>query len=151
LEAEDWRQVSPIATDPAVMRYITGGRPWTEAEVRAFVEKQIVRFSEDGYCRWKLIEKETGRMIGFCGLGIIAGFDEREIGWWLARDCWGKGLATEAATEALRDACERVRIPSLVSVARPENLASRRVMDRIGLRFNRQAEFNGVEVVVYSL
>jgi hypothetical protein len=47
------------------MRYITGGIPWTVDKIQSFVEAEITRYSERGFCRWELREKATGRMIGF--------------------------------------------------------------------------------------
>ena len=76
---------------------------------------------------------------------------EPEIGWWLARRCWGRGLATEAATAALRDAFERVRLERVVSIARPANAASRRIMEKLGLEFECEFESEGVRLVRYAI
>ena len=55
---EDWLAFRPIATDPEVMRYINGGMPWGDDTIQQFVARQIMRYQEHAYCRWKLIEKE---------------------------------------------------------------------------------------------
>ena len=109
-QTADWAAFRPIATDPEVMRYITGGVPWTDEQIQAFVGRQLKVYRERGFCRWKLIEKATGELIGFCGVGFWMDSTEPEIGWWLARRWWGRGLATEAAVAALRDAFERVEL-----------------------------------------
>ena len=150
-EPDDRLQFAPLATDAEMMRYISGGRPWTPEEIQLFADKQRIRFAEGGYCRWKLTLKSGGPMIGFCGMGLLDSFEAPEIGWWVAREHWGHGLASEAAAEALRDARERLKIPRLVSVAHKDNAASIRVMQKIGLRFGRAAEFRGYPVVVYTL
>src|SRR5215470_3623977 len=102
-QSSDWKHFRPIATDPEVMRYITGGVPLSDDEIRGFVDRQIQLYAERGFCRWKLCIKPGGEMIGFCGVGMWRRSPFPEIGWWLARRCWGRGLATEAAAEALRD------------------------------------------------
>jgi RimJ/RimL family protein N-acetyltransferase len=150
-QPSDWIVLKPIATDTEVMRYITGGIPWTDEQIRSFVDRQITLYSERGYCRWKLIDKAHGNMVGFCGVGFWRDYLEPEIGWWLARNCWGRGLATEAGRVALSDALERVRLDRIVSIARPANTASTRIMEKLGL--TRECEFfsDGVQLVRYAI
>ena len=90
-------------------------------------------------------------MIGFCGVGQWRDGLEPEIGWWLARRCWGRGLATEAARIALRDAFERVRLDRLVSIAMPANIASIRIMEKLGLKFECEFESDGVRLLRYAI
>ena len=66
----DWTSFRPIATDIEVMRYITGGVPWIDELIQAFVDRQVSLYTELGFCRWKLCEKSTGELIGFCGVGF---------------------------------------------------------------------------------
>ncbi len=147
----DWVEFRPIATDVEVMRYITGGVPWTDQQVRSFVDRQIQLYVERGYCRWKLINKSAGNMVGFCGVGFFHGGSEPEIGWWLARRCWGSGLATEAARVALRDAFERVGLERITSVAMLGNTASMRIMEKLGLELEFEFEHDGVRLVRYAI
>jgi [ribosomal protein S5]-alanine N-acetyltransferase len=150
-QAADWTAFRPIATDPEVMRYITGGVPWTDDEIRAFVDRQVKVFRERGFCRWKLADRASAELIGFCGVGFWKNSTEPEIGWWVARRCWGLGLATEAAAAALRDVFERVGLPRLISVAERENRASIRIMQKLGLQFEREFEAEGCELVQYAI
>jgi len=150
-QSSDWTAFRPIAQDPEVMRYITGGVPWTDEKVRSFIDRQVKLYAERGYCRWKLTEQSTGEVIGFCGPGPWRDGLEPEIGWWLARRFWGRGLATEAAREALGDAFERVRLSRLISVAMPANAASRRIMEKLGLRFETEFESDGIRLVQYAI
>jgi len=69
-QASDWTALRLIATDVEVMRYITGGVPWTDERIQLFVNSQVELFSELGFCRWKLVVKPTEEMIGFCGVGF---------------------------------------------------------------------------------
>src|SRR5271154_6877102 len=106
--SSEWPELRPIATDAEVMRYITGGIPWTDEQIQQFVDRQVALLSERGFCRWRLLDASTGELIGFCGLGRWRDFPDPEIGWWLARRHWGRGLATEAGRAALHDAFARV-------------------------------------------
>jgi ribosomal-protein-alanine N-acetyltransferase len=151
-QQSDWTAFAPIARDPEVMRYITGGVPWTDDEIRAFVNRQIKLYSERAFCRWKLLEKPAGELIGFCGVGFWRDHPDPEIGWWLARGAWGRGLATEAARAALRDAFERVGLKRIVSVAMLGNAASRRIMEKLGLTLDSEfPNAEGVPLVRYAL
>jgi len=147
----DAAALRPIATDPEVMRYITGGIPWTEERIRSFVDNQIELYNQRGFCRWKLTEKASGQFIGFCGVGNFRDYPDPEIGWWLAVSHWGQGLATEAARQALQDVQQRVQLPRIVSIARPANRASTRIMEKIGLKFEAEFESEGVQLVRYTI
>lgn len=151
--AEDWTVLQPIATDLEVMRYISGGQPWPEDQIREFVQRQIRHYATRGFCLWKLLDKTTRRVIGFCGLQPVAIVerDEIEIGWWLARDMWGRGLATEAARVALADGFYRARLQRIIAIAQPANRASIRIMEKLGMRYERNAVHKGIDVVIYGI
>ncbi|MGA7916501.1 MAG: GNAT family N-acetyltransferase [Candidatus Acidiferrales bacterium] len=149
-QPEDWLLLRPIATDPEVMRYISGGEPWPEERIREWARKQVGYFEKYGFCMWGLFDKATGEMIGFCGLQPLEGTLEIEIGWWLGRAWWGKGLATEAAREALRDGFERAGLGRIVAIAMRENVASTRVMEKLGMKYERETTHRGFAVVLYA-
>jgi [ribosomal protein S5]-alanine N-acetyltransferase len=150
-QSSDWQSLRPIATDVEVMRYITGGIPWSDEEIQSFVDRQIRLYSERGFCRWKLVDKSAGDLIGFCGVGYWRDAPDPEIGWWLACRHWGRGLATEAGRVALRDAFERVRLDRIISVAMAGNTASTRIMQKLGLSFECEFENKGVQLVRYVI
>jgi len=147
----DWVAFRPIATHVEVMRYITGGIPWDDERIQQFVARQVELFSERGFCRWKLLARPAGEMVGFCGVGFWHDAKDPEIGWWLARQYWGRGLATEAARAALRDAFERAKLDRIISIAQPANTASTRIMEKLGLTFACEFEENGVRLVRYAI
>jgi RimJ/RimL family protein N-acetyltransferase len=150
-ESSDWSALRPIATDVEVMRYITGGIPWTDEQIQNFVNRQVLLYSDRGFCRWKLLEASTGELIGFCGVGIWREALDPEIGWWLARSHWGRGLATEAARAALNDAFERVRLDRIISIAMPANVASLAIMKKLGLKLDAEFESDGVKLLRYAV
>ncbi|MGC2659438.1 MAG: GNAT family N-acetyltransferase [Bryobacteraceae bacterium] len=150
-QISDWHALRPIATDVEVMRYITGGVPWTDEQVRTFVTRQWNLYMDRGFCRWKLLAKTNGEMIGFCGVGFWRDATDPEIGWWLARRWWGHGLATEAARAALRDAFERVQLDRIISIARPENIASTRIMEKLGFELECAFTVEDIRLQRYSI
>jgi ribosomal-protein-alanine N-acetyltransferase len=148
---EHWPDLEPLATDPEVMRYITGGVPWTAERIQEFVNRQSACFAERGFCNWRIHLAATNSFAGFCGLQPFDELGEIEIGWWLAPAYWGKGYATEAARAALRDAFHRCSLERIISVAMPDNRASLHVMEKIGMRFSQNFVRRGFPVVVYSI
>lgn len=148
---EDWLQLRPIAQDHEVMRYISHGQPWEEERVRELVERQRSGYAQRGFCFWRLLDKKSDEMIGFCGLQPLSGTQEIEIGWWLGRSWWGKGLATEAAREAMRDGFTRIGLKRIVAIAQPENRASIHVMEKLGMRFERETTHRGFRVVLHAI
>ena len=150
---EDWLQLKPIAQDPEIVRYISNGEPWPDERIREFVVRQMANFEARGFCFWRLLPEGSGEAIGFCGLQPIELDGERtvEIGWWLARARWGQGLATEAAREALRDAFERAEVERVISIAHAENRASIHIMQKLGMRYERDTVRRGIPVVKYVI
>lgn len=150
-ESADWTALKPIATDPMVMRYISDGRPWMDAKITEFVERQRRHYCERGFCLWKLLLKSDTQLAGFCGLQPLDDLPAIEIGWWLARDQWGQGLATEAARVVLDDGFSRIGLTRVVAIAQRENRASTRIMEKLGMRYEGDVEHHGIRVVLYSL
>jgi RimJ/RimL family protein N-acetyltransferase len=96
-----------------------------------------------------VIHREDAELIGFCG--FWDGFaPEVEIGWRLRPEYWGRGLATEAATAVMEYGFRRWGFPRLIAVAQPANAASIRVMEKLGMEFERSFLHDGFEVVRYA-
>jgi [ribosomal protein S5]-alanine N-acetyltransferase len=151
-ELTDVDEARPIFTDPDVMRYINGGVPRSDDHIRESISRQQNHLCQRGFCLWKLLLKPDGRLIGFCGLQPLEldRANEVEIGWRLVRDEWGRGLATEAARVALHHAVEYAHLERVIAMAMPQNRASRRIMEKLGMHFERATSKDGFEVVVYS-
>lgn len=142
----------PIAQDPIVMRYVNNGEPWSDAKVGEFIARQMRHISLRGFCFWKIQRKPDGRLIGLCGLQALPlGCRwEVEIGWWLTPRYWGRGLASEAASAVMSAARNSLRTNRIVAIAVAENYASRRIMQKIGMRYERNVRHRGFQVVLYA-
>jgi ribosomal-protein-alanine N-acetyltransferase len=91
-------------------------------------------WKQHGFGRWALIHKPDKKLIGWCGLAPLDKTDEIEIGYGIAKEYWGRGLTTEAAAATIRYGFEELKLNQIVAVAMPENIASRRIMEKIGMR-----------------
>jgi RimJ/RimL family protein N-acetyltransferase len=138
--------------DPEVMRYI-GGEPETPEQTRAMIARVQGRWVTFGYSWWSLIEHESGLLVGAAGLQHLGHerANPHEIGWRLRRDRWGRGLALEAARTVLAHAFGTVGAPRVCAIRHPDNLASQRVMERLGMRHVGRQAWNGDQVEVHEL
>ena len=144
-----WREADcePFArmnADQRVMEYFPA--PLTRAESDALVDRIEAHFAERGWGPWAAELRATGEFIGFIGLSVPR-FEAHftpcvEIGWRLAAEHWGKGLATEGARAALDYAFTELRLPEVVSFTTLENLRSRRVMEKIGMTHDPGDDFD---------
>jgi RimJ/RimL family protein N-acetyltransferase len=130
--------------DPEVMEFFVS--PMTREDSDAFVDRIEAGFAECGFGLWAVEEIEAGRFIGFTGL-IYQTFQAHftpavEIGFRLARHAWGKGYATEAATEAVRYGFEQVGLAEIVSMTAVQNVRSRAVMRKLGMTHDPADDFN---------
>jgi ribosomal-protein-alanine N-acetyltransferase len=119
--------------DPQVMRWVGHGAVSTLPEVEAMLRQYITHQDRYGFAFWAVVERTTGRVIGDTGLARTAD-GKVEMGYTLARDHWGKGLATESAGLALQAAQETLAVPVVRALVEPENMASRHVLEKLGLR-----------------
>jgi RimJ/RimL family protein N-acetyltransferase len=157
-EACDFEPFRAIASDPEVMRYVGSGEPWSDAQIQQFIARQTRGIEVDGYGLGALVSSDGGELLGQAGLQALGWTHEVEIGWWLARGHWGRGLATEVGRAIVRFAFERAGLTRVVAIAQLENGASIRVMEHLGMRFERCATGQelglrdpDVEVMFYSL
>jgi RimJ/RimL family protein N-acetyltransferase len=126
--------------DPEVTRHLSG--PMSRAESDAYVERIQDHWERWGYGLFAVELLVEPALVGFVGLSHHrALLDEVEIGWRLAHRVWGSGLATEGAV-AVRDlAFDGIGVDRLVSITTDENLASIRVMDKLGFSYDRHTPF----------
>lgn len=120
-----------IHSDPAVMRYLPGGVTKTRAETAAELQGYIDHGEQYGYGFEALIERATGAFVGDVGLDHLD--DQVAIGYTLGSAFWGKGYATEAARAVLAYSFDVLKFDTIIAVAQPENAASLRVLEHLGM------------------
>ena len=122
-----------ISSDADVMRYLPGGKPRQRSDAQ-WVVSYFMRHAElHGFGIWAVEEKASRRLIGHAGLEYIPGSEEVEIAYTLAKAYWGRGYATEAATEAIKFGFEAVNLAEIYGLAFLPNTASQKVMQKIGM------------------
>ena len=141
---EDREPFARINSDPEVMRYLPALLSREESD--SLMGRAKTHFAVHGFGPFALELRETGQLAGFLGL-VVPSFEAHftpavEIGWRLDASLWNQGLATEGAREVLRYAFEELLLPEVVSFTVPANLASRRVMEKIGLARDPADDFD---------
>jgi [ribosomal protein S5]-alanine N-acetyltransferase len=133
-----------MARDPLVMRFVHHGEPYTDDEVEAFLARQAKQVADFGVCMGPMVEKATGRVVGLAGTQPLGKSDDFEIGWWLARDVWGRGYATEAGAAAMEHVFSVLDKPRAVAIIDPGNDASVAVATRLGMK--HEGRFTGAQL-----
>ena len=147
----DLNDLSLIRSDPDVMRFIGAGQPHSMDQVRKALENILSVWKQHGFGRWAVVHKQDKKLIGWCGLAFLDKTEEIEIGYGIAREHWGKGFTTEAAAATIRFGFEELNLNRIVAVAMPENTASRRVMEKIGMRYEKTGHWYEAELVYYVI
>ena len=126
-------------------------RQKNRAEAKSWIEMISSRWAADkiGFCA--VIEKQSQRFAGWCGLWRLKETGETEIGYALLPEFWGRGYAAEAARAFLRYAFDELGRERVVAVAHPDNAASRGVMERVGMRYDYTGKFYGGDLVHYTI
>jgi len=140
-----------MASDPRVMRFLGGIA--TREQTAAAIERQSQRWADYGFGWWAFLDRANGELVGAGCIQHLARIEGNplEIGWRLRPDCWGQGLASEAARAMAGFAFGRLAIPILTAVADPENTASRRVMERLGMRYRGIEHWYDMDLATYEI
>lgn len=134
MEQGDFAALCRILQDEQTMYAYEGA--FTDEEAQEWLDRQIARCRMWGFGLWAVVLKETGEMIGQCGLTLQPwdGREVLEIGYLFARDYWHQGYATEAARACKKYAFETLGADEVCSIIRDTNTASQRVALRNGMQ-----------------
>lgn len=131
-----------LANDPRVRA--TLGRAPTLADSQAVVARRRAGLAANGFCFWAAELRAKGRFVGWCGLqpGKPPIEGDVEIGWTIAPDLWGQGLAREAAAATLAWAWASTQLPRVLAITTPGNTRSWGLMIRLGMARVADGDFD---------
>lgn len=148
-DVETWR---PFTDDPLAMEFMISYYP-PEITDRAlhWIEFQLRRYAENRYGMMALIDKQTGEMVGMCGLlaQVVDDIPELEVGYHIFQKHWGKGYAPEAAKFFMDYAFDNNLNDSIISIIDVGNVKSQRVAEKNGLFLEKQTVQKGDDVFIY--
>jgi RimJ/RimL family protein N-acetyltransferase len=150
---DDAEAAFAIYRDPEVWRYLGGGEPPADlAAAGAMLRRWIDRSREKAPCGvWAVIERSTGSPIGSVMLWPLEDGPEIEVGYHFGKFAWGKGYATEAARAVIEHGFRVLDVDYLVGVVFPENPASQRVLEKVGMTYRGMREIFGFNLMHYKI
>lgn len=139
-----------LNADPDVLKY-TGDDSFDSIdEAREFLSNYD-HYRHYGFGRWAVVLKSTNEVIGWCGLKYIADLDEFDIGFRFLKTHWNQGYASEAASVCLKAGFNHFKMPEIVGRAMKDNLGSIRVLEKIGLSYYKDYQFDEEDGVIYKI
>ena len=146
LTESDADNLFDLDSDPVVMQFLTGGVPNTRAFI---VEKTLPRFLAyydryDDFGLWAAIEKTSADFMGwFHFRPYKENHEETELGYRIKKTYWGRGFATEGSRALINKGFRELAVPKVVATTMSLNVRSRRVMEKVGLQFEREFVYSG--------
>jgi ribosomal-protein-alanine N-acetyltransferase len=137
--------------NPNVIRY-TGNSPFdTVEDAKEFLEN-YQDYKTNGFGRWAVINKTDNEFLGWCGLKYDENLDETDIGFRFFEEKWNKGYATESAKACVEYGFHNLNLPTIIGRAMSENTASIKVLEKIGLQFDKEFNFDEIHKgVIYKI
>lgn len=149
-EPDDLEALHQIFSKQNVMKYLgLHGEPMSKSETETALLSMIKHWQRHGFGRWAVISKENEKLIGCAGLRSYE--QDAELVYLIDEPYWKQGLATEIAVACLNFGFDKHNFKKIIAFARPENTASRKVMEKIGMRFAEESVVFGIFVVRYEL
>ncbi|MBT8274016.1 MAG: GNAT family N-acetyltransferase [Bacteroidia bacterium] len=132
-----------LHSNPLVQQYT--GEPVVESisEMKERIEEHNIKdYINIGYGRWAVIMKSSNAFTGWCGLKYLDEFDKIDLGYRFLPEFWGKGIATEAGRAVIKYGFEQLGLEQIIAIAFPKNHASIRVMQKVGMTFDKIAPYD---------
>ena len=149
LASSHWEDLRRMDADAGFMAHLGGVRD--EAGTLAYLDRNLAHWARYGYGLWMLRDQASGAVAGRAVVRHldVEGVDEVEIGYGFLPQWWGQGLATEIALACADVGLGRLELPSVVAVTLPEHAASRRVLAKAGLHYERSIVLAGLPHVLF--
>lgn len=148
----DLQAFHQVFGDPEVMARIPSGASNDLEHSRERLTWLIEHQDAHGFSLWALTEKESGEVVGDCGLIYVEGVGpDVELAYHIRKDRWGRGYVTEAARECVRFGLKELGLERIIALTEPENFVSRRVMEKIGMTHEADVEAYGRRMARYEI
>jgi ribosomal-protein-alanine N-acetyltransferase len=150
-DEKDVDLLAPLMANPDFMRFSLG--PYTREKTQTVLQK-FLSWNQAGLpSQFAVISRGNDELIGYCGFlhWHLDGKDEIEIGYRLHPKYWNKGLATEAARAVRDHGFSDLKLPRVISLIHPDNIASRRVAEKNGMKIEKETVFRGFPTLVFVI
>lgn len=150
--SDDYPYLCQLESDPEVMQFFGGARD--REAVKQWMLKLLAHYEKHGLGYGLAFCKQTHELIGRCGLNKLEFNDNAkdvEIGYFIARKYWNQGYATELASGILTYAGDILKLDSTVATIDPENIASQKIVSKLGMQFIGSVPYMNKQQLSYSI
>lgn len=150
-QPEDADVITKMFGDEEVMRFIGEGKTYP----RSVAEQSITKWNdyerEHGFTSWAVERKEDNAIIGKCGFNFLPDNSDIELSYMLDEPYWGNGYASEIAKATLEYGLSKLNLKRVVALVYPQNSPSIRVIEKTGMKYEKECEYFGVKLLMYSV
>lgn len=146
---EDASLIQQLNSDPEVLKYLHEPPLETVEHAKHILTTVILPQYENNLGRWAIHTKDNNEFIGWCGLKHRPELDEIDLGYRLKKTAWGKGYAKEAAQHTIDHGLNKLQLPVITGRAHIENLASLKILEKIGMQFIKEETVDDCPVKTY--
>jgi ribosomal-protein-alanine N-acetyltransferase len=140
-----------IYQSEGVLRYFPNPNPPPLERIRRFITGQQAHWEKYGYGNWGILPEGEKEIVGWAGLQFLPELNETEVGFLFDRPFWGKGYATAAARASLDFGFEHFHLDHIIALVHPDNVASRRVIEKCGLIYVETLSLWGLDLMRYTV
>lgn len=148
---DDLPKLIELRSDPEVYKYMGGLKLQNPQALEKRLKDYIDSFDKYGFGSCAMIWKETGELFGWSGLMMMEDYNETEVGYGMAKEFWGKGIGLECARVWLEFGFEKANLERIVALAEPKNVGSWRIMEKLGMKYEKMVEHFGLECKFYAI
>lgn len=148
---DDLPKLTELRSDEEVNKYMGGLRLQNPEKLAKRFKAYIDSYEKYGFGVSAMIWKETGEFFGWSGLMMLEDFNEVEIGYGMAKEFWGKGIGFECAKAWLEYGFEKKNLERIVALADPENVGSWRIMEKLGMTYEKNVVHHGFKCKFYAI
>lgn len=150
LESNDLDRLAEIYSNSDVMRFIGTGVTFSRSQTEKSIENWKAYDAKFGFANWAVIRKQDDILLGKCGLSWLHDNSDVEISYLFDEPYWGMGYATEISKAVLTHGFENCGLDRIVAMAYPQNSPSIKVIEKIGMGFEKEVESWGIKFLLFS-
>lgn len=153
-DEDDAEAFYPLVSNPDVLRFTldpSGGVNSVEQSLEMLRSRSMADYRKHGFGRLAVVEKASHQLIGFAGLKYLEERGEVDLGYRLLPTHWGRGFATESSRAILQDGFTRLGLSRIIATVFPVNVASVRVLEKLGFAFEQPFEYEGHVLAQYVI
>ncbi len=150
-QPEDVDVIAKMFGDEEVMRFIGDGKTFPRSAAEQSITKWNDYERQHGFTSWAVIRRDDNSLIGKCGFNYLPDNSDIELSYMLDEPYWGSGYASEIAKATLEYGLNKLNMKRVVAIVYPQNSPSIRVIEKTGMKYEKEYEYYGIKMLMYSI